>query len=160
MNKTIWFCWVALTMVLAMALRIAPWSSSLELFNPDWVLLTLIYWSIALPERVGIFTASTVGLLTDELTGQLFGQHALTYSLVIYACLKLHKRLRQYPILQQELFIFCCLLFAQIMFFFLKNLQHPVNLSTDFWLPILTGTACWPLIYIVLRSINLSKQIH
>lgn len=158
MNKTIWFCRIALTIALAMCLRIAPWSDSLALFNPDWILLTLIYWSLALPERVGIFHAVAVGLLTDVLMGQLFGLHALGYSLVIYACLKLHKRLRQYAFLQQALFIFGCLLLSQLLFFFIKNLQHPIQLSTDFWLPILTGTVCWPLIYRVLRCVRSSKQ--
>jgi rod shape-determining protein MreD len=158
MNKTIWFCRVTLTIVIAMCLRIAPWSHTLELFNPDWVLLVLIYWSIALPERIGIFYAWTYGLFTDVLTGQSFGQYALTYSLVIYACLKLHKRLRQYSLLQQSAFIFCCLLSSQLLFFFIKNLQHPIQLSTDFWLPILTGTVCWPLIYTVLRYIRLLKN--
>lgn len=158
MNNTIWFCRVTLTIVLAMCLRIMPWSASLEVFNPDWVLLTLIYWSLALPERVGIFHAWLVGLLTDELTGQLFGQHALAYSLIIYACLKLHKRLRQYALLQQGAFIFCSLLLSHLLFFFIKNLQHPIQLTTDFWLPVLTGTVCWPLIYRVLRCVRLSKQ--
>jgi len=160
MNKTIWFCRVALTIVLAMCLRIMPWSATLELFNPDWVLLTLIYWSLALPERVGIFHAWTIGLLTDVLTGQLFGQHALAYSLVIYACLKLHKRLRQYALMQQVLFIFCALLVSQLLFFFIKNLHHPIQLTTDFWLPVITGTACWPLVYRVLRCVRLSMQTN
>jgi rod shape-determining protein MreD len=157
MNKAIWFCWVVLTIVLAMALRIAPWSSSLELWNPDWVLLTLMYWSVAIPDRVGIFFAWTVGILTDELTGQLFGQHALTYSLIIYACLKLHKRLRRYPLLQQGAFIFVCLLFSQLLFFFLKNLQHSLPMTNDFWLPIITGAVCWPLVFKLLHTIPLSK---
>ena len=91
MNKMCWFFWVTLTLITAMLLTIAPWSDQLELFNPDWILLTLMYWSVALPERVGIFYAWTTGLFADVLTGQLFGQHALTYSIVIYACLKLHK---------------------------------------------------------------------
>ncbi len=159
MNKTAWFFWVSLTVVLAMSLKIAPWSNTLEPFNPDWILLTLMYWSVAIPERIGIFYAWTTGVFTDVLTGQLFGQHALTYSLVIYTCLKLHKRLRQYPQVQQGLFIFCCLLSSQLLFFFLKNLQHPVHLTSDFWLPILTGTTFWPLIYTVLQSVRLSKQI-
>ena len=158
MNNTIWFCRVTLTILIAMCLRIAPWSHSLELFNPDWVLLALIYWSIALPERIGIFYAWTYGLLTDVLTGQSFGQYALAYSLVIYACLKFHKRLRQYALLQQAAFIFCCLLSSQLLFFFIKNLHHPIQLTTDFWLPIFTGTVCWPLVYTVLRYARLSKN--
>lgn len=160
MNKVCWFFWVALTIVLAMCLRIMPWSNTLELFNPDWVLLTLIYWSLALPERFGIFHAWTIGLLTDVLTGQLFGQHALAYSLVIYTCLKLHKRLRQYTLVQQVLFIFSTLLLSQLLFFFIKNLQHPIQLNTDFWLPVLTGTVCWPLVYRTLQYVRLSKQTN
>jgi rod shape-determining protein MreD len=160
MNKTIWFCHVTLTILLAMCLRIAPWSDSWELFNPDWVLLTLIYWSISLPERVGIFHAWTVGLLTDVLTGQLFGQHALAYSLVIYGCLKLYKRLRQYSVVQQGLFIFCGLLVSQLLFFFLKNLKTHMELNADFWLPVLTGTVCWPMVFFLLRFVRFSKQIE
>lgn len=154
MNKAIWFCWVTITVIIAMALRITPWSANLELYNPDWVLLTLMYWSVVMPERVGIFSAWTIGLLTDELTGQPFGQHALIYSLVIYACLKLHKRLRRYPLIQQVGFVFVCLLFSQLLFYFLKTLQHPLPLNSDFWLPIFTGTAFWPVIYTLLRAVD------
>lgn len=158
MNNTIWFCRVTITLIVAMCLRIAPWSHTLELYNPDWILLVLMYWSVALPERIGIFYAWTYGLLTDVLTGQLFGQHALAYSLVIYACLKLHKRLRQYALLQQVLFVFSGLLLAQLIVFFIKNLQHLVQFNSDFWLPILTGTLCWPLVYKVLNYVRLSKN--
>jgi rod shape-determining protein MreD len=162
MNKIAWFFWVTLTVVLAMSLKIAPWSTVLEPFNPDWILLTLMYWAVAIPERIGIFYAWTTGVFTDVLTGQMVGQNALIYTLIIYACLKLHKRLRQYPLVQQGVFIFCCLLSSQLLFFFLKNLQHlqhPLHLSSDFWLPILTGTSFWPLIYTVLQTVRISKQI-
>lgn len=157
-NKTVWFFQVVFTIVLAMCLRITPWAGDLVLFNPDWILLTLMYWSVVIPERVGIFSAWTVGILTDQLTGQLFGQHALTYSLVIYACLKLHKRLRQYPMLQQLFFVFLCLLTNQLLFFFLKNLQQPIQLSSSFWYPILAGTGCWPFLYVLLRTIRLPEH--
>lgn len=142
-----------------MCLRIAPWPGFLVGINPDWVLLVLIYWAIAIPERVGIFHAWTVGLLTDVLTGRVFGQYALAYSLVIYCCLMLHKRLRQFPLPQQALYIFFCLLFTEILLFWLKNIQQPSQLHASFWLPILTGTVCWPLIYKTLRRIRLSVRV-
>lgn len=126
--------------------------------NPDWVLLSLIYWALAVPERVGIFHAWTFGLLTDVLMGKLFGQYALAYSLVIYLCLKLHKRLRQFPLIQQGLFIFFCLLLSQLLLFWIKNLQHPSQLHPSFWLPVIIGTLCWPLVYTTLRFIRLSRR--
>jgi rod shape-determining protein MreD len=149
---------IILTVGMAMCLRIAPWPSFLSGINPDWVLLVLIYWALAVPERVGIFHAWTVGLLTDVLTGRMFGQYALAYSLIIYFCLMLHKRLRQFPLPQQGLFIFSCLLFSQILLFWLKNLQHPAQLHISFWLPVFTGTLCWPLVYTVLRRVRLSRR--
>ncbi len=147
---------ITLTLALAMCLRIAALPGDLAVLNPDWVLLTLIYWSLAVPERVGIFHAWTFGLLTDVLTGRLLGQYALAYSLVIYICLKLHKRLRQFPLVQQGLFIFFCLLLSQLLLFLIKNMQHPAQLHASFWLSVFTGTACWPLVYTVLRFIRLS----
>jgi len=159
MNKYVGFGRIILTLALAMCLRIAPWPVALAAFNPDWVLLSLIYWSLAVPERVGIFHAWTFGLFTDVLTGRLLGQYALAYSLVIFICLKLHKRLRQFPLIQQGLFIFFCLLLSQLLLFLIKNFQHPAQLRPSFWLPVFTGTACWPLVYTVLRFIRKSRLI-
>jgi len=158
MNNTVGFFRILLTLAVAMCLRIVPWPGAMAGLNPDWVLLFLIYWSLAIPERVGIFHAWTFGLLTDVLTGRLLGQYALAYSLVIYLCLNLHKRLRQFPLIQQGLFIFFCLLLSQLLLFVIKNLQHPAQLHAAFWLPVFTGTLCWPLVYGVLRFVRLSRR--
>ena len=159
MNNYYGFGKIIVSMILAMCLRIMPLPPEIAAFNPDWVLLTLIYWSLAVPERVGIFHAWTFGLLTDVLTGRLFGQNALAYSLVIYMCLKLHKRLRQFPLLQQELFIFFCLLLSQLLLFLIKNLQHPAQLHGNFWLPVFTGTLFWPVVFTVMRFVRLSRSL-
>ncbi|GAB6141667.1 rod shape-determining protein MreD [Methylosoma difficile] len=151
---------IVTTLLLAMCLRIAPWPEPLIVFNPDWVLLVLIYWALALPERVGIFHAWFFGLLTDVLTGRLLGQYALAYSLVIYICLKLHKRLRQFPLLQQELYIFFCLLLSQLLLFLIKNLQNPAQLHASFWIPVFTGTLFWPVVYFSLRFVRLVRGIR
>jgi rod shape-determining protein MreD len=158
-NYSYGFGRILMTLVIAMCLKIAPWPAAIAAFNPDWVLLTLIYWSLAMPERVGIFHAWTFGLLTDVLTGRLFGQYALAYSLVIYLCLNLHKRLRQFPLIQQGLFIFFCLLLSQLLLFLIKNLQHPAQLHGSFWLPVFTGTLCWPLVYTIMRFVRVSPGI-
>jgi len=160
MNMPYGYSKIILTMILAMCLRILPLSSESAVYNPDWVLLVLIYWSLAVPETVGIFTAWTFGLFSDVLTGQLIGQHALAYSLVVYICLKLHKRIRQFPLLQQEVFIFFCLLLSQLLLFLVKNLLHPAQLHSTFWLPVFTGTLFWPLIYTVLRFVRLAQPVQ
>ena len=142
------------SILLAMSFKILPLPVLLSNINPDWVLLALIYWTLAIPERVGVFNAWIIGLLVDVLTGRLLGQHALAYALVSYACLKLHKRLRQYPVTQQSLFIFCSLLSSQVLIYWIENIEGPTKFAMAFWLPVFMGTMSWPLVYSVLRFIR------
>lgn len=148
-----------LSLVLSMGLNIFSFPGFLQDLNPDWVLLTLIYWLLAMPERIGVFNAWGVGLLVDVLTGRLLGQHALTYALISYFSLKFHKRLRQYLLPQQSLYIFLCLFFSKIMEFMIENLQGDTEFTLAFWLPVFIGTFCWPVINIALRLIRVFGRI-
>ncbi len=138
-----------------MCLKIIPLPEMLQSLNPDWVLLVLIYWTLAIPEKIGVFNALVVGIFIDVLTGRLLGEYGLAYAFISYACLRLHKRLRQYPVPQQGMFIFCCLMFSQLMIYWIENLQAPTEFSPVFWLPVIVGTMSWPLVYPMLRFIRL-----
>ncbi|MEO1898466.1 MAG: rod shape-determining protein MreD [Methylococcales bacterium] len=144
--------------MLAMCLKVLPLPDYLSRLNPDWVLLILIYWTLAVPERMGVFNAWCVGIIVDVLTGRLLGQQALVYALVSYTCLKFHKRLRQYPLLQQSLFVFFSLLFAQVLIFWIERIDSTTEFTLIFWLPVLVGTVLWPMIYVVLRFIRILGQ--
>lgn len=148
-----------LTIVLAMCLRVVPVPYPIHAVNPDWVLLMLIYWTLMLPYRKGVFTAWSIGILTDVLMGRTLGEYALIYALIGYFCISLHKQLRQYPLVQQSIFIFICLLLAQVLIFLIENVQSPTSFSAVFWLPVISGTLCWPLIHPVLHFIrNLGRS--
>jgi len=167
---------LVLTLILAMCLRIAPFPQAISHLNPDWVLLVLIYWSLALPYQQGVVNAWVIGLLTDVLIGCPLGEHPLIYSLIIYACIMLHKRLRQFPLFQQMAFIFSCLLITQMLVFWLESMQGTTQISRvfggdtlqitrhfsmSFWLSILTGTLVWPFINPVLHFIRFfGKSTH
>lgn len=159
MNKNQYSKRYFVTLLLAMCLNILPLANSIKSLNPDWVLLVLIYWTLAVPERVGVFNAWGLGIFVDVLTGRLFGMHGLIYALVNYACLKLHRRLRHYPVIQQALFVFFCLLISQVLVFWVENIQGSTGLTGLFWLPIVTGTLCWPLVYASLRWVRLLGKI-
>ncbi len=154
MNNEHGFVRIFVTLILAMCLRILFLPESLAIFNPDWVLLVLIYWSLALPERVGISYAWFFGILTDVLMGRFLGQYALSYSLIVYLILIWHRQLRQYPLLQQSVFVFGCLLISQLLLFWFENLKVPAQLHGAFWLPVLSGTASWFVVYHVMRFVR------
>lgn len=150
---------VAVSLILAMALRIVALPHGLASYNPDWVLLCLIYWNLALPDRVGVGTAWFTGIITDVLTGRLLGQHALAYAVVAYGCLHLHRQLRLYPLYQQALATLPLQLASQLLVFWSQNYKGTNSLSLAYWLPSLTGAALWPAIFVALRHVRRSFHI-
>ena len=74
---------ILLTFMVAYVLAILPLPPWLQWGRPEWVALTLIYWSIALPERVGIATGLVLGVGLDVLEGAVLGQNALALMVVV-----------------------------------------------------------------------------
>lgn len=143
----------------AMALRVVPWPHALALINPDWVLLALIYWCIALPERVGIGSAWTLGLLCDVLGGKILGQQALAYTVVAYLCLKIYRRLRLHPLTQQTLAVLGYLAFAQLLDYWILNVKGLGPIPPDFWLSSLLGAIAWPFVFLLLRHVRRTFRV-
>jgi rod shape-determining protein MreD len=64
------------------------------LLRPDFVALTILYWSIYQPQRIGMSIAFGMGLLVDVSNAGILGQHAIAYCVITYFGLILHRRLR------------------------------------------------------------------
>lgn len=145
---------ILLTVIAAFMLTTLPLPESLRALRPDWVLLVLIYWSMALPHRVGVGYAWLAGLCNDALTGLLLGQHALAYCIVIYLTLKLHQRLRLYPLWQQALSVLVLLGLGQLLLLWINGMVgRPVHAWT-YWLPSLLGGLLWPFLFLFLRGLR------
>lgn len=132
-----------LSIALAMGLKVLAVPETLRLWNPDWVLLILIYWLLTTPNRVGVFSAWSIGLLTDVLTGRLLGQYALIYALLSYICLKFYRRVRRFPPIQQGLFVSGCLLLDLLLDVSIQNIRDPAHFQWLFFLPVISGTVIW-----------------
>jgi rod shape-determining protein MreD len=134
-----------------MALRILPLPHDWFVLNPDWIALCLIYWTMALPERVGVGTAWLTGLFADALTGRMLGQHAVAYSVIAYLSLRWYRRLRLYPLPQQSLWVLMFLLISQVLVYWTQNVKNADTLAQAYWLPPLAGALVWPLVRVALR---------
>lgn len=145
---------VFISLALAMLFRIIPLPKTLFVFNPDWVLLFLIYWAMAIPERVGVGYAWCAGLFVDVLTGRMMGQHALAYSLIAYLCVKFHRLLRLYPMPQQTFMVLLMLALAQLLIFWTQSIKVSSGVSLNYWLPSLSGALIWPLVFVLLRRLR------
>ena len=51
--------------VVALIMELAPWPAGFQAFKPSWLVLVLLYWTLALPDRVSIGWAFLLGLLWD-----------------------------------------------------------------------------------------------
>jgi rod shape-determining protein MreD len=121
---------------------------------PDWLILVLIYWCMALPHRVGIGTGWLFGLLLDVARGTLIGQHALGLALVAYFILRTYRRIRLFPVWQQSLSILFFILAEKLLIFWINGMTGYPPADGWFLLPVLSDVLLWPLIFIVLRDVR------
>jgi rod shape-determining protein MreD len=68
---------------------------------PDLLALTLVFWSIHQPQRVGIGTAFLFGILIDVHQGAMLGQHALSYTVLSFLAITIHLRLLWFAVPMQ-----------------------------------------------------------
>ena len=154
---------IGLTFIAAMSLSVLslPVSIPLELgyLRPEWVTLVIIYWVIALPNRVGIVVAWTVGLLMDVLLGSLLGQHAIAYMIVAYVSYTLYQRLRMFAIWQQSLVIFAIVGLNQLVKFWIESIAGIVDWTMWYFLPSVISALVWPWVFLLLRFMRRSFNV-
>ena len=141
---------IVMSVMLAMILMLIPLSESWRFLRPEWVLLTLMYWAMALPRRVGVGYAWLVGLFMDVLLGGTLGVLAFAYALVIYLILHFHLQLRQFPLWQQALSLMSLILLVHIV----TVVMTTKVTGWHAWLPAIVSTVLWPIIYIFLRGVR------
>ena len=145
---------IVLTFLIALLLTIMPLPEWMRYLRPDWVGLVLIYWCLAVPDRVGVSTGWFMGLLVDLLTGTLLGQHAMALTVVAYLTLKFHQRLRLFPVWQQALTILVLLILHQLLALWVSRFIGRPGPSWYYWAPSVLGMFIWPFIYVALRSLR------
>jgi len=150
---------ILFTLLVAFVLAIVPLPEAARIYRPDWVLLVLLYWALALPHRVGVGVAWLAGLVQDVLTGTLLGQHALAYAVTVYLIIKLHQRIRLYPLWQQSLSLLVLLALAQLIVLWINGIVgRPIH-SWLYWMPSLLGALIWPPLFLLLRNLRRAFRV-
>lgn len=151
---------IVLSFAAAMLLTIVPLPDGLRPLRPDWVTLTLIFWCLVLPYRISVGSGFVAGLLLDTLNGTLLGEHALSLSLIAYLCVRLHQRIRVYPMWQQVLMVMVFLTLHQLLTLWIDSVIGRPMPSPGYWLPPLVGGLLWPVIYQLLTSLRINFSIQ
>ena len=145
---------IIMTLLLALVMEIMPLPDWAANYRPQWLLLVLIYWCMALPNRVGVGYGWVCGILLDVMTGVLLGQHALGLTIVAYIALKLHQRTRVLPLHQQAFTILLLLLVERLIAIWVAGTAGYSTPTLWYWVSPLIGMMLWPWIYVVLRDIR------
>ena len=86
------FVVMTLTLAFVLDMALSSWWLGNAARRPDFTALTLAFWVIHQPMRVGIGTAFVLGLFMDVHESALLGQHALSYTVMAYLAVMMHRR--------------------------------------------------------------------
>jgi rod shape-determining protein MreD len=145
---------IVLSIFLALVLTALPLPEPVAAWRPEWTAMVLVYWCLALPERIGIGWSWFVGCLQDVLIGSALGAHGLAFAVAAFLTMRLYQRLRVFPVWQQALAVLVLLLLIRLLLFWIGGLLGRPSPGWTYWLPALTGTAVWPFIFVVLRNLR------
>ena len=146
------FLLIAISIFFALVMALMPLPISFEPYRPDWVLMVLMYWSLAVPHRLNIGTSWVVGLLIDLASGSPLGVNSLTYSVCIFITASNFQKIRNFSLWQQSILIALFLTLYHLMQFWLNHFLMGVYFSPHYMWPVLTGMLCWWWIFLILRK--------
>ena len=143
---------IAFSLIIAMYLSVLPLPDGVNVMRPLWIILTIIYWVLALPHRVNIGVAWCSGLCADVLYGSVLGEHALIYTIIAYLVFRMHMRMRLTSGLQQSLTVLLLLVLHQILLLMLQGLQGQAHIHWTYGLPCISSTVLWIWVLLILRD--------
>jgi len=142
------------TLIVALMLNMWPLPEWLEHARPEWVVLVLIYWALAMPEQIGVTVAWFVGLILDVTQGAIIGQHAVGLVLVVFVINTQYQRIRVFSLAQQALVVLLLLLIKQALVLWVSGMVGQAPDIGLYFLPALTGAILWPWLFIILRDLR------
>lgn len=70
---------------------------------PDFLAVVLVFWCVHQPRLIGIGVAFFFGVITDVHQAALLGQHAMTYTMLGFLSIMIHRRLLWFTVPSQAM---------------------------------------------------------
>ena len=145
---------IYLSLLVALVLMILPLPDWAQIYRPNWMALVLIYWSMALPKRVGLWFAFFSGIILDTSLGTLLGQHTLALVAIVSLNLNFYQRVRVLALIQQAIYVFVLLLVNQVIVAWVEGVLGRATPLLAFFSGPFIGMLIWPWLFVVLRDIR------
>lgn len=147
------------TFLVGFMLSQLPLPQVAEWFRPEWVVMIMIYWVMALPERVGLGSAAVVGLGLDLIKGSPLGLNVISLLIICYLALLLHKRLRMFPLVQQAMMVMILVAINQMLLNWVHGLMGTRGDSLMFLVPAVMSALLWPWLFVILRGLRRTFRV-
>jgi rod shape-determining protein MreD len=119
---------------------------------PDLLALTLVFWAVHQPLRVGVGAAFIFGLAMDVHQASLLGQHALAYTALNFFAITIHRRLLWFTVPSQALQVFPLFAAAHAIALVIRMIAGGVFPGWDIVLAPVFEALLWPVASIVLLA--------
>lgn len=150
---------IALSILAALLLQVMPVPPLVDPYRPDWVMLVLAYWTLALPHRVSIGIAFINGVILDILLGTALGVHSVALCVVVYVLAMNYQRLRNYSVWQQSIIIGLVGALYHVLIFWLLRLLTDIDFLFEYLWPVVTSMLIWPWVFSLLRKLRRQFRI-
>ncbi|MGB1905675.1 MAG: rod shape-determining protein MreD [Spongiibacter sp.] len=137
---------IAVSIILGLLAAIYPLHDSLAWSRPDWLLLILMFWLLAVPEHVGIVLCWVCGFIQDILLGVVIGQNAFSLAVIAYIVQVSYQQLRMFSVRKQAALIGLLELFRILVDQWAQNINGVAHTHWLIFLPTLTTALMWLLV--------------
>jgi rod shape-determining protein MreD len=140
------FIWLSLFIAFVLNVTLSVWFWGRASWLPDLLLVTLLFWNIQQTQRIGMGAAFFFGLIMDVQTVSLLGQHALSYTLLSFIAIVIHRRILWFKTTTQALQLIPLFAISHLVQGILRYFFS--NATTDWFALIapLLEAALWPII--------------
>lgn len=151
------------TFLCSLIAAIFPLPIMLNAFRPDWLILIIFYWVMAVPHRVSMGHAFVLGVLFDLLLGSTLGMHAILFSVLAYIVALNYQRFRYFPIVQTTFIVGGCIFVSKFSLYWmassLSTSPYEVVLSKHYFWSALTSMLIWPWFFLFMRFIRVRLKV-
>jgi rod shape-determining protein MreD len=139
----IWFSLVVALTVSMLPLGRVPWM-------PDLLAVTLVFWSVHQPLRIGVVVGFLFGLAVDVHQTSLLGQHALAYTTLSFLAIMIHRRLLWFTVPSQAVQVLPLFVAAHAIELAIRLLAGGTFPGWTILLAPAAEAALWPVVSVLL----------
>ncbi|BFU61185.1 MULTISPECIES: rod shape-determining protein MreD [Rodentibacter] len=151
---------IFLFFIVALVLELAPWPLGFQAFKPSWLILVLLYWVLAIPNKVNIGFAFLLGVIWGLVLGSTLGIHALVLSIAFYFIAKNYLVLRNLSIWFQSLLVIIFVFVIRLAIFLVEFFLHSAVFNWQEIFGAVASGILWPWVFLLMRKIRRKVKLH